>query len=77
VSVAYWRVPAGLQYGCSKLSRAVQEICAGASPSGYPRRPEVTLRGLRAEPPHGAIYVPKGFARLAARALSGSLVLPR
>ena len=43
----------------------------------YARLPKLALRALWAEPRQGAIYSPEGFARLAAKVLSGSLVLPR
>jgi hypothetical protein len=41
------------------------------------KRPKLVLRVLYAEPRQGAIYFPESLARLAAKVLSGSLVLPR
>jgi hypothetical protein len=63
--------------GCSKLSRAVQKLRARRKSFLYARHPKMALRVLWAEPRQGAIYSPEGFARLAAKVLSGSLVLPR
>src|SRR5215210_153595 len=50
VSVAYWRVPAWLQCGCSKLSRAVLKLRASARPSDVQDTPRWHFCGLCAEP---------------------------
>jgi hypothetical protein len=56
------------------------ELYLGYAPARnlrYARLPNLALRAPCAEPRQGAIYSPEGFAGLAAKVLSGSLVSPR
>jgi hypothetical protein len=78
-STTFCFVPARLWYGCGKLRLVtILRQYRVLHPSGVPNVLSLRFSSISAEPGKGsATYSPKGLDRLAAKVLSGSLVLPR
>ena len=82
VSEVIWRPLRTTVYrpGCTMVAVCSVELYSSYVPARnlrHARRPNLALRATCVEQRQGAIYFPGGFSLLAAKVLSGSLVLPR